>query len=511
MDTNRDLNEIELENPAQPTFEAADHHIDHPFLISPIAPSREALLLITVCSAQALVQACLAQAILPDSIIARSFSVSDTDGTWGPAAYGLTSGTFMLPAGRVGDMFGHRRCFIVAWVWLAVSSLVTGLSVYSRSFVFYSVCRGLQGIAAALLVPNALAILGTVYKEGPRKNLVFSLYAAGAPIGFTIGAVFSGLIAQLSWWPWMFYCTAIASLLFALVSAIAIPKLPGEFYQAQQQDPSAGKHWRKDFDWLGCFTGVSGLVLFNVAWNRAPAVGWQAAEVIALLVVGLALFVAYLFVEGRVKQPLVPIHRISKDASFVLVIMALGWSSFGVLIYYALNFITRLREQSILSAAAQCLPVPFAGAAASYLTSLLLSRGVPASDVLAFSLVWFLVGNIIFATMPVHQLYWKQAFWMFAVAPFGMDMSFPSATLIMSKLVPPDQQGIAASLIATVVYYSQSIGLGIAGTVETSVAGTSPLRGYRGAFYTGIGLSGIGLLVALWPVFDLRHKRRSSL
>lgn len=307
----------------------------------------------------------------------------------------------------------------------------------------------------------------------------------------------------------MFYCTAITSLILGLVSAFAIPNLPGEYYQERQQEASTGKHWRKDFDWLGCFTGVSGLVLVNVAFNRAPSAGWQASEVISLLVVGLALFMAFLLVERRVKQPLVPIDRISKDASFVLIIMALGWSSFGILIYYALNFITRLRGQSILSTAAQCLPVPFAGAAASYLTSWLLSRGIPATDVLAFSLVWFLVGNIIFATMPVHQLYWKQAFWMFAVAPFGMDMSFPSATLTMSKLVPPDRQGIAASLIATVVYYSQSIGLAIAGTVQTYVAGSSPLRGYKGAFYSAIGLSGLGLLVALWPVFDARQKRRA--
>ena len=101
----------------------------------------------------------------------------------------------MLPAGRIGDIYGHRYCFVAAYTWGAISSLMAGLSVYSNSFIFYSACRGLQGIACALLVPCALAIPGSIYKEGPRKNLVFSLYAAGSPIGFTIGSVFSALLA----------------------------------------------------------------------------------------------------------------------------------------------------------------------------------------------------------------------------------------------------------------------------------------------------------------------------
>ena len=93
------------------------------------------------------------------------------------------------------------------------------------------------------------------------------------------------------------------------------------------------------------------------------------------------------------------------------------------------------------------------------------------------------------------------------LSPFGMDLSFPSATLVLSKLVPPERQGIAASLVATVVYYSQSIGLGIAGTVQVYVANPGSLEGYRGAFYTGIGLSGLGLLIALYPVATQRLKK----
>jgi MFS family permease len=152
----------------------------------------------------------------------------------------------------------------------------------------------------------------------------------------------------------------------------------------------------------------------------------------------------------------------------------------------------------MLTAAAYFAPVPPAGLAASIITSVLLTKGLMSPPmILAVSLVWFCVGNIILATMPVNQTYWRDIFWVYLLSPFGMDMSFPAGTLILSDLMPAERQGVAASLIATIVYYSQSLGLGIAGIVETKVAKGSVIEGYRGAWYLGIGLSGLGFLVAV--------------
>lgn len=416
------------------------------------------------------------------------------------------SGTFMLPAGRLGDMYGHRRCYIAAWTWLAVASLLAGVSVFSNSFIFYAVCRGLQGMGTSMLLPSSLAILGSVYKDGPRKNLAFSLFAAGAPTGFTVWGIISGLITESLWWPWIFWVTAIACCTLACAGFLTIPHLPGEVYRAticQQQDTPVDKSPRRDFDWAGTATGVLGLVLFNVAWNQAPSVGWAAPSSLGTLITGFLLLLAFPFVEKRASRPLIPVDRLSKDSIFVLATMSLAWSSFGILVFYLVNFLTRLRGESILITGVQFIPVPIAGFAASYLNAFLLARRVPSADVLAFSCIWFIVGNLLLATMPVHQSFWYQVFWVNVLAPFGIDLSFPASTLLMSQLVPPEQQGIAASLIATVVYYSQSIGLGIAGTVQSQVSNGSILRGYRGAFFTGVGMSGFAFLVSMWPVMKI--------
>jgi hypothetical protein len=102
----------------------------------------------------------------------------------------------------------------------------------------------------------------------------------------------------------------------------------------------------------------------------------------------------------------------------------------------------------------------------------------------------------------VDQIYWAQIFFCTIVTPFGMDMSFPAATVVLSNAVPKEHQGIAASLVATVVNYGISMGLGFAGTVETHTnnGGGTPadvLKGYRGAEYMGIGLAGLGWIISV--------------
>ncbi|PYH48157.1 putative transporter [Aspergillus saccharolyticus JOP 1030-1] len=475
---------------------SGDNSGNSPFHIQPLSLLHEISMLITLICTQVLVMACLAQAIFAGGVITQDFATSCSQGNWGPAAYGLTSGAFMLPAGRIGDIYGHRQCYIGAWTGLSIASLLAGISVYSHSFIFYAITRGLQGMATAMLLPCALAILGSVYREGPRKNLVFSLFAAGSPTGFTLGGIFSGLLVELAWWPWIFWITAMIS---AGLSVIAYGTVPSAAHAASDADPQPDVTG-PTFDWTGTLVGVSGLLLFNVAWNQAPSVGWNSATCITLATLGFVLILLFPFIERRAQQPLIPISRLSTESGFVLIVIALSWSSFGILTFYLTRFLTDIRHATPLNAAAQFIPVPIAGCIASYLNSFLLHRGASPVNVLAFSCIWFTVGAALLATLPIHQSFWVQVFWIQVLAPLGIDLSFPSATLLISELVPRNQLGVAASLIATTVYYSQSIGLGIAGTVEAYVADDELLQGYRGAAYTGIGLSGMGLVVALGAV-----------
>jgi MFS family permease len=126
--------------------------------------------------AQLMTQAGLGQVIAPLRVTEASFGV-DKDAaqlSWLPAAYSLTVGTFILIAGRLGDLYGHKRLFVAGFFWFGLWSLLAGFAVYSGPMLF-ECCTAFQGIGPAFLLPNGIAILGTTYEPGVGKlwSLVF--------------------------------------------------------------------------------------------------------------------------------------------------------------------------------------------------------------------------------------------------------------------------------------------------------------------------------------------------
>ncbi|KAG4439889.1 Low affinity NH4+ transporter [Cadophora sp. M221] len=476
---------------------------------------REAAFIATLCTTQLFTQASLAQAIAPLHIIGASFSISSPgELSWFPAAYSLTVGTFILIAGRLGDLYGHKRFFVAGWIWYGVWSLLAGLAVYVPSrhdggggAVFFDVCRGMQGIGPAFLLPNALAILGRTYPQGRRKEMVFSIFGATAPSGFVLGAVFASLFAQVGWWPWAFWCMGILCFGMGGLGWYVIPTTPTPVLQ-DDEDDGVGM-WER-CDGMGCVTGVTALVLVNFAWNQGPVVGWSTPYTYALLILGFVFLALFAWVESRASHPLLPKEALTRDTAFVLGCMAAGWSSFGIWVFYGWQFLEELRGTSPLLTSAQFVPCAFSGLAAALTTGHILHHVGP-SIVMMVAMTAFTTGLVLIATAPVQQTYWVQTFISICIMPWGMDMSFPAATILLSDHMPKKHQGVAASLVNTVINYSVSIGLGFAGTIESRVnkGGEEVLKGYRGAWYMGIGLAGLGICIsALFGGSQLRERRK---
>ncbi|KID64587.1 MFS transporter, partial [Metarhizium hybridum] len=253
--------------------------------------------------------------------------------------------------------------------------------------------------------------------------------------------------------------------------------------------------------------GVVALVLFNFAWTQAPISGWATPTILVPLVLGLLLLGAFAVVEFRVsRKPLVPFDAVNADVAFVLAAVACGWASFGVWTLYLVQVLQDVRGLSPLLTTAWFLPVVFLGICAAVVTGKLLGPlQVRPPYVMAMALLAFTLGSVLTASTPPGQSYWGQTFVSMLVMPFGMDMSFPAATLILSDAVPKRHQGVGASLVNTVVNYGIALGVGFAGTVEVQVHGHGDtpddlMRGFRGALYMGVGLAGLGLAVSLWFV-----------
>jgi MFS family permease len=447
-------------------------------------------------------------------IIGATFDIKETSLSWILAGYSLTVGSFILFSGRLGDVFGYKRMLLIGFAWFSLWSLIAGLAIYSNDILFIF-ARVMQGIGPAIVLPNGLAILGATYGPGRRKAMVFSLFGACAPNGSIVGSVFAGLFA-LTWWPWAFFSFSIVLALTVIVGIYAIPDPP----RKREVMGESLREKIEELDVLGAVVGVAALVLFNFAWNQAPIVGWDEPYVYVCLILGLLLVPVFFFVELRVaKNPLIPFDALTGDVGFVLACITCGWATFGIWAYYIWSYYEVLEGASPLLASAYISPVAVSGALASLATGWLLGKVRPAY-IMLLALTMFTVGTVLIATKPVGQIYWAQGFVCAVVIPWGMDMSFPAATMILSDAVKKEHQGIAASLINTVVNYSISLGLGFAGTVEVHVnnGGKTPedvLKGYQGALYVGIGLSVLGMAFSVMFLLkglmkDRRERRRKS-
>lgn len=350
----------------------------------------------------------------------------------------------------------------------------------------------------------------------------FACFGACGPLGATAGAVFSALLADLAWWPWNFWILAIVCLIVMGLTFIILPDENVTTAQLTGERPS--------FDYLGTFTGVSGLVLINFALNQAPLVTWANPYIGTILGVGILFMFAFILVELYVTDfPLIPIRGLQKDAIFALTCIVAGWASHGIWAYYLYLFLEHLRGHSALLTSAETSPVALTGVLFAFSTVWLIQR-LGVSYVMFISMVFFMVGSLLLATMPISQTYWAQTFVSVLVMPGAMNLSYPAANILMSSALPKEKQGIAASLVSTMVNYSISCGLGFAGTIDRYVteheakkrgwqhgnpaplSDRSPgptairLAGLRAAYWFSVSLGGLGMLVAF--VFIIVTERR---
>lgn len=237
-------------------------------------------------------------------------------------------------------------------------------------------------------------------------------------------------------------------------------------------------------------------------------VGWQTFYTYVLLIIGVLPFGIFIYIKLQTAQdPLLPLREMTKETGFVLVILAAGWASFGIWIYYLWQLLEVLRGASPQLTSAYNTPVAISGLLDSISTGILLGK-IYVSWIILKANLFFLIGQILIATVPVSQVYWGQSCVSFIIMPWGMNMSFAAGIAILSMNMGHVDQGLASSLVNTVVNYSISMGLAFAGTIETHVkdGGKNILLGYWGAWWFANGLNVLGFLFSLYFVWISRRR-----
>jgi hypothetical protein len=209
-----------------------------------------------------------------------------------------------------------------------------------------------------------------------------------------------------------------------------------------------------------------------------------------MLILGLTLAAGFVLMQNKVApRPLVPFKIFRGGVGFVVASVGFGWASFGIWLYYIWQLFLLVRHHTPLEAAAHFSSILPLGLVATGLTRYLMHFIRPAY-ILISSMAAFPLGLILLTAVPATQTNWVLTFLSLLIIPSSIGMFFPATTIIMSNALPRDMQGIAGSLVTTVVNYNVSLGLGFTATVEvyTNNGGTTPdgiLKSFKGVWCRG--------------------------
>ncbi len=257
--------------------------------------------------------------------MAEKLDIDAASTTWPASAFSLVVSSTLLVFGRFGDMYGGYPVYVAGLAWLSVWSLIAG---FSQNELMLDFCRALQGFGPAAFLPSGVMLLGSIYRPGPRKNLVFGIYGACAPIGFFIGIFFSGLAAQYTYWGWYFFIGTILSIITTIVAYLTVPS-----------DVEERKGLGVKMDWLGAGLIIPGLILiiFAITDSSHAPQGWRTPYIYVLLVVGSLILGVAVYVEGWVSEnPLLPFDLFQVPHMKALsVALFFTYGSLGVFLLYA--------------------------------------------------------------------------------------------------------------------------------------------------------------------------------
>ena len=250
--------------------------------------------------------------------------------------------------------------------------------------------------------------------------------------------------------------------------------------------------------------------IYNPCFSQASVTGWNVPYIYGLLIASVFHLAAFAIWEAKFsKDPVLPVGIMrSRPFSAMILSAFLTFMAVGIAIWYVSEWNMYVRGYSIFLTAASYTPLAVCGAMAAILSAISV-RYLAAEYIMAIGSLASLTSLMLIATMPEQQSYWNRVFPSILILALGPDFLFTAAQIIASVTVKRRQQGVAGSLIGTILSYGLSTGLGFAGTVEhyTNNEGRDPVRGYRNALYLGVAMAGAATVIAVLFVRIPKNRR----
>jgi len=434
--------------------------------------------------------------------IREDLQFTETSLVWVVNAYMLTFGGFLLLGGRLGDLYGHRRLFLLGITLFTLASLVCGLAGSQQVLV---AARAVQGLGGAVVTAVALSLIMTLFTDPAERAKAMGVYGFVCAGGGSIGVLLGGLLTSTLSWHWIFLVNLpIGIAVFALcLRVIPLVRVP---VQAERLDVA------------GAVSVTLALMLAVYAIVNGNEAGWRSAQTLGLLATSVVLLATFLVIESRVRAPLMPLRMFGLRNVATANVIGVLWAA----AMFAWFFISALYMQLVLGYGPMQVGLAFLPA---NLIMAAFSLGLSAKLVMRFGvrkpigvgLLLAAAGLALFAFAPVNGSFGSHVLPGMVLLGFGAGMALNPVLLAAMNDVEPSEAGLASGLVNTSFMMGGALGLAVlaslaaARTQGLSEAGAQTAAALTGGYHVAFLLgAGFAALAAVLGLFVLRPEQQSA-
>jgi len=447
-----------------------------------------ALYVLTLGSLMIVLDVTIVNVALPS--IRADLGFSETSLAWVVNAYLLTYGGFLLLGGRLGDLFGHRRLFLIGIALFTVASLACGLSTTQWMLIG---ARTVQGLGGAVASAVSLSLMMTLFTEPADRAKAMGIFGFVAAGGGSIGVLLGGVLTDLISWHWIFLVNVPIG---ALVILLSQRLLPGERGQAM-----SGR-----LDVAGAVTVTAALIIAVYAIVNGNQNGWTSATTLGLLGTSVVVLALFIGIESRVRSPLVPLGLFKHRNITVSNIVGVLWAA----AMFAWFFLSALYLQLVLGyspleVGLSFLPANLIMGAFSIGLSAKLVMRFGFRKPLATGLLLAAAGLLLFVRAPVDGNFLVDVLPSMILLGFGAGIAFNPVLLAAMSDVEPSESGLASGLVNTSFMMGGALGLAVLASIAASrshslrLGGASELSaltgGYHLAFLVGAAFAAVAAVI----------------
>ena len=423
--------------------------------------------------------------------IQTDLGFSPEDLQWVVSGYALTFGGFLLLGGRMGDLLGRRRLFMVGLGLFALTSLAAGLAPSGDVLI---VARFFQGAAGAILAPSVFSIISVTFAEGSERNKALGILGGIAGSGGAIGVLAGGVFTEYIGWEWIFF----VNVPIALATLLLVRR-----YVRESHAEGLAKH----FDAWGAVTVTASLMLLVYGLTETTNEGWTDVKTLGAFVASAAFMAAFLAIELRSRSALVPlgIFRRRTLSGANLIGFGVGATIFGMFFLLSL-YMQQVLGYSPLKAGVAYLAIALTIIASAGIAQGLVTR-IGVKPVLVTGMILNGIGLVFFTFVSVNGTYLGDLLPGFLLVGVGMGFSFVPVSIAALAGVQGPEAGLASGLINTSQQIGGALGLALLTTVATTHAegaiadGTPPpvafTDGFSLAFWVSAGFAVLSLATTL--------------